>query len=115
MENRTSSINWLAMGSDLIQCLKSKGNHRLTRYDAFVWIMEHIKKGVVVKDDYGNAVSVKPYSASYKRLAEEWNWEWHTVQSFIQELTSIAVITTKRQGNVYAFYIGKKSYKQMLL
>lgn len=103
MEKNTHSLNWLALGADLIDCLRSKGNHRLTRYDAFVWMMEHIQKGVAVRDADGVVVNSAPYSASYKRLAEDWNWERHTVQSFIEELTALSVITSKRQGNVYVF------------
>lgn len=115
MKNNSRSLNWLALGADLIYCLRSKGNHRLTRYDAFVWMMEHIQKGVAVRDANGFVISTAPYSASYKRLAEDWNWERHAVQSFIEELTALSVITSKRQGNVYAFFIGKKSYKQLVL
>ena len=115
MEKNTHSINWLALGAELIDCLRSKGNHRLTRYDAFVWMMEHIQKGVAVRDADGVVINTAPYSASYKRLAEDWNWERHAVQSFIEELTALSVITSKRQGNVYAFFIGKKSYKQLVL
>ena len=114
MEKNTHSLNWLALGAELIDCLRSKGNHRLTRYDAFVWMMEHIQKGVAVRDADGIVVNSAPYSASYKRLAEDWNWERHTVQSFIEELTALSVITSKRQGNVYVFFIGKKSYKQLV-
>lgn len=44
MEKNTHSLNWLALGAELIDCLRSKGNHRLTRYDAFVWMIEHIQK-----------------------------------------------------------------------
>ena len=115
MEKNTHSLNWLALGSELIDCLRSKGNHRLTRYDAFVWMMEHIQKGVAVRDADGSVIRSEPYSASYKRLAEDWNWERHAVQSFIEELTALSVITSKRQGNVYVFFIGKKSYKQLVL
>lgn len=103
MEKNTHSLNWLALGAELIDCLRSKGNHRFTRYDAFVWMMEHIQKGVAVRDADGVVVNSAPYSASYKRLAEDWNWERHTVQSFIEELTALSVITSKRQGNVYVF------------
>lgn len=60
-------------------------------------------KGVAVRDADGIVVNSAPYSASYKRLAEDWNWERHTVQSFIEELTALSVITSKRQGNVYVF------------
>lgn len=74
MEKNTHSLNWLALGADLIDCLRSKGNHRLTRYDAFVWMMEHIQKGIAVRDADGVVINTAPYSASYKRLAEDWNW-----------------------------------------
>lgn len=107
MEKNTHSLNWLALGAELIDCLRSKGNHRLTRYDAFVWMMEHIQKGVAVRDADGVVISSAPYSASYKRLAEDWNWERHTVQSFIEELTALSIITSKRQGNVYAFSLAR--------
>ena len=115
MEKNTHSLNWLALGAELIDCLRSKDNHRLTRYDAFVWIIEHIQKGITVRDADGNVKRFAPYSASYKRLAEDWNWERHAVQSFIEELTALSVITSKRQGNVYVFFIGKKSYQQLVL
>lgn len=36
MEKNTHSLDWLALGAELIDCLRSKGNHRLTRYDAFL-------------------------------------------------------------------------------
>ena len=78
-------------------------------------MMEHIQKGVAVRDADGVVINTVPYSASYKRLAEDWNWERHAVQSFIEELTALSVITSKRQGNVYVFSIGKKSYKQLVL
>ena len=44
-----STITWIAMGKDLIKCLKSKGNHRLSRYDAFLWIIENIQKGCTIR------------------------------------------------------------------
>ena len=115
MKKETHSLNWLALGTELIDCLRSKGNHRLTRYDAFVWMIENIQKGTVVRDADGVVIGFAPYSASYKRLAEDWNWERHSVQSFIEELTALSVITSKRQGNVFAFFIGKKSYRQLVL
>lgn len=82
MEKNTHSLNWLALGAELIDGLRSKGNHRLTRYDTFVWMIEHIQKGIAVRDADGIVKRFAPYSASYKRLAEDWNWERHTVQSF---------------------------------
>lgn len=115
MEKNTHLVNWMALGAELIDCLKSKGNHRLTRYDAFVWMIEHIQKGIIIRDANGTIIKSVPYSSSYKRLAEDWNWERHTVQSFIEELTALSVISTKREGNVFAFFLGQKSYKQLVL
>ena len=49
-----STITWIAMGKDLIKCLKSKGNHRLSRYDAFLWIIENIQKGQLAYEKSGH-------------------------------------------------------------
>lgn len=114
MQSNSSKLNWLAMGDELISCLKSKGNHRLSRYDAFIWLVEHIQSGNVIHDMEGKILRT-PYSASYKRLAEEWNWDRETVQIFINELCSLSVINAKRDGNAFVFSFGTMSHKQLLL
>ena len=114
MKSNSSTLNWLAMGDELIACLKSKGNHRLSRYDAFIWMMEHIKSGNVIHDIDGK-IKRTPYTASYKRLAEDWNWDRETVQIFIDELFSLSVINARRDGNAFVFSLGNMSYKQLLL
>lgn len=68
MEKNTHSLNWLALGADLIDCLRSKGNHRLTRYDAFVWMMEHIQKGVAVRDADGVVVNSAPLTNALRKI-----------------------------------------------
>ena len=114
MKSNSSTLNWLAMGDELIACLKSKGNHRLSRYDAFIWMMEHIKSGNVIHDIDGK-IKRTLYTASYKRLAEDWNWDRETVQIFIDELCSLSVINARRDGNAFVFSLGNMSYKQLLL
>ena len=115
MKQNKTSLHWLALGSDLIECLRSGSRQRMNRYDAFIWMMEHIQSGVKIKDDYGEVVKTVPYSASYKRLAEDWNWDRTTVQNFIEDLVALSVFQTKREGSTIVFTLGKKSYKQLVL
>ena len=115
MQNKKSSVNWMAIGQDLINCLCSNGNHRLSRYDAFVWLMERINKGISIHNEHGEQVGALPFSSSYKRLAEEWNWERHSVCKFIEELVSISVISSQRKGNTFVFSLSEKSHKHLLL
>lgn len=109
------TVNWMAIGHELINCLRTKDRHRLSRYDAFVWLMESIGKGVPVHNEQGVQIHVLPFSASYMRLAEEWNWDRHTVQQFLDELTGLSVISRQRKGNTYVFSLAKKSHKLLLL
>ena len=115
MRNKTSKITWLAMGNDLIDCLRSKGNHRLSRYDAFVWMIEHIQHGTIITNDFGVVVERIPFSSSYKRLSEEWNWDRHVVQEFIEELVSLSVISAEREGNTFIFRICSNSVNRLIL
>ena len=103
------------MGNDLIDCLRSKGNHRLSRYDAFVWMIEHIQHGTIITNDFGVVVERIPFSSSYKRLSEEWNWDRHVVQEFIEELVSLSVISAEREGNTFIFRIGSNSVNRLIL
>lgn len=115
MQSTTSSVNWIAIGKDLINCLRSKDRHRLSRYDAFVWLMEHIKCGSPIRNEHGEQIGCVPFTASYIHLAEEWCWERHTVRYFIEELISLSVITLKRKGNTFEFSLARKSHKHLLL
>ena len=115
MKKNSSKVNWLAMGNDLIECLRSKGNHRLSRYDAFLWMIEHVQHGTVITNDFGIVVERTPFTSSYKRLSEEWNWDRHVVQEFIEELVSLSVLSTERDGNTFTFRIGDISASRLIL
>lgn len=116
MNKSGSKINWLALNGDLISCLKNKGNHRLSRFEAFIWLIEHIQTGSTLHvNDTDNTLKRIPFSASYKRLAEEWNWDRHTVYHFILELINLSVISTKRKGNVFEFSLSDESLKRLVL
>lgn len=115
MSQNNTSLHWIALGPDLIQCLKSGGNHRLNRYEAFIWLVERIQKGTTRFNDIGEAVSCSPYSVSYKRLAEEWKWERHAVQSFVSDLVGLSAIKAVRDGNSTVFLLGEKSHDILIL
>ena len=115
MKKNSTKINWLAMGNDLIECLRSKGNHRLSRYDAFVWMIEHVQHGTIITNDLGVVVERAPFTSSYKRLSEAWNWDRHVVQEFIEELISLSVLSTEREGNTFTFRIGDNSASRLIL
>ena len=68
MKKNSTKINWLAMGNDLIECLRSKGNHRLSRYDAFVWMIEHVQHGTIITNDLGVVVDRTPFTSDRKSV-----------------------------------------------
>lgn len=119
LNNRTkpeSAITWIAMGDDLIDCLKTKGNHRLSRYDAFLWIIERIQSGNL---SYGtcNAMNCKPELrvSSLERLAQEWNWSKPTVREFLQELVNLSAISLHREGNALILSLAANTASKLIL
>lgn len=111
-----SPVAWIAIGAELINCLKTKGNHRLSRYDAFIWLIEKIQKG----DFSANASGMMKRSQTYKvcsleRLAQEWNWSKPTVRDFLHELVDLSAITLRREGNALIFSVGKNSCANLVL
>ena len=55
-QKKKSTVNWMAIGHELINCLRTKDRHRLSRYDAFVWLMESIGKGIPVCNEQGEQI-----------------------------------------------------------
>jgi hypothetical protein len=115
MANNKKSVTWMAIGGDLLECLKTKGRQRHSRYDAFVWLIEHINAGISVYDDMDRLVGRKDYMTNFTRLAEEWNWSRDTVQLFVDELVHLSVINAKRQGHSIVLTLGCKSCQQLVL
>lgn len=109
MSQNNTSLHWIALGPDLIECLKSGGNHRLNRYEAFIWLIEHIRKGTTKLNETGEIVGYAPYSATFKFLAEEWRWERHTVQTFVNDLVELSAIKANRTGGSCVFTLTERS------
>ncbi len=115
MANNEKTVTWLAIGGDLLECLKTRGRQRHSRYDAFIWLMEHIKVGISIYDDMDRLVGRRDYTTNCTRLAEEWNWSRDTVQIFLDELVDLSVISAKRQGHSLVLTLGTHSYKHLVL
>ena len=111
IENRT--INRLVLDNDLIQYLKSKDNHKFSRYDAFVWLMEHILEAHTEIASDGTQSHQQEYLTTNTRLAKVWHWSRPTIQKSIEELENLSVITKQRCGNAYAFSTGTVTEKRI--
>ena len=111
MENKNRTISWLSINTQLINCLKTKTNHKFSRYDAFIWLLEKI----LVKGNHADGLSSNSYSASYIKLADKWKWTRQTVQNFIEELMALSFISAKRQANAYTFTLSDKLRSQIIL
>lgn len=103
-ENRTKTS--IRLDDDLLQCLKSKDNHRYSRFDAFMWLLENIRANDDDIDDTADTEG-RHLLASYSQMAETWHWSRPTVQKFMEELEAMSVISRKRHGNLYAFRINR--------
>lgn len=115
MEQENRTISWLSINSRLMDCLKTKTNHKFSRYDAFIWLIERIKSSSTNRNVPSSQEASTVFSASYMRLAEEWKWTRQTVQKFIEELVELSIISTKRQGNTFVFSLHSDAERSILL
>jgi predicted transcriptional regulator len=115
MEEQNRTISWLSINSQLMSCLKTKTNHKFSRYDAFIWLIEKIKNSSNKSCEQDVLENRSGFTASYMRLAEEWKWTRQTVQKFIEELVELSIISIKRQGNAFVFSLHSDAEKTLLL
>ena len=96
--NRTKQS--LLLDSELVLYLKSQDNHKYSRYDAFVWLVEQI-----LDPDTNDTHASSAYPellVKYTELAKIWRWSRPTVQKFIEGLESMSVIVKKKHINAFA-------------
>lgn len=115
MEKQNNSVDWIAFNRDLMDCLRTKVNHKFSRYDAFVWLLDNIKRGRVVSDKERINHPQSGYTASFNHLADKWHWSRQSVAKFIKELEDIAVITHTKDGNYYIFSLDCSSTNKIIL
>lgn len=108
MNNSNRTIRQMTFDNVLINILKTKENHKFSRYDAYLWLVENIVKG----NDYshGNRTcTMEHYCVTNTELADSWHWSRPTVQKFIDELINAGFIERRRYGNTFAFSLTSSS------
>ena len=109
MKENTNRTNLsLKLDCGLVSFLKTQENHKFSRYDAFVWLVEHILDSDV--EDCGKPSSASPaYLVRYTELAKTWHWSRPTVQKFIEGLEAMSVIIKKKHVNAFALSLTDES------
>ncbi len=117
MEKQNNTVDWIAFNRDLMDCLRTKDNHKYSRYDAFVWLVDNIKKGRLASDKENEQINNpnSGYTASFNHLADQWHWTRQSVAKFIKELEDIAVITHTKDGNYFIFSLDYSSSDKIIL
>ena len=112
-ENRT--IEWVAFNNDLLNLLKQKDNHRFSRYDAFIWLIEKIRKGHTVYDEFGTETKRQELVITYTRLSDDWCWSRPTVQKFMEELIDHSIISQQKSGNDFILSLNSTTADKIIL
>ena len=109
MKENTNRTNLsLKLDCGLVSFLKTQENHKLSRYDAFVWLVEHILDSDA--EDCGKPSSAyQDYLVRYTELAKTWHWSRPTVQKFIEGLEAMSVIIKKKHVNAFALSLTDES------
>ena len=109
MKENTNRTNLsLKLDSGLVSFLKTQENHKFSRYDAFVWLVEHILDSDV--EDCGKPSSAyQEYLVRYTELAKTWHWSRPTVQKYIEGLEAMSVIIKKKHVNAFALSLTDES------
>ena len=102
--NRTKPS--LILDSELVSFLKSQDNHKFSRYDAFIWLINHIHDSA---NDDETSSAYQELLVKYTELAKTWRWSRPTVQKFIEGLEAMSVIVKKKYVNAFALSLPGES------
>lgn len=104
MDNQKTSrtVQQISLDTQLLTLLKSKDNHKFSRYDAFLWLIEHILEGCSYAGQKRSCF-IQHYCSNITELSETWHWSRPTTQKFIKELMGAGLLQKKRFGNSFAF------------
>lgn len=109
--NRT--IQQMTLDSCLLTILKTKDNHKMSRYDAFLWLVEHIHNGSSYSHE-GHEYTLPQYHVTNSELAEVWHWSRPSVQKFIEELNDAGFIKTRtfrQQVRLLPHCLGRRTHQ----
>lgn len=104
--NRT--IQMMTFDSTLLEILKTKDNHKLSRFDAFMWLAEHILDGFPFSQKEGQ---LQLYKVTNSELAKLWHWSRPSVQKFTQELIDLGLLRRERFGKYFAYSLSAEAEK----
>ena len=104
--NRT--IQKMTFDNTLLEILKTKDNHKLSRFDAFMWLAEHILDGFPFSQKEGQ---LQLYKVTNSELAKLWHWSRPSVQKFTQELIDLGLLRRERFGKYFAYSLSAEAEK----
>ena len=104
--NRT--IHKMTFDITLLDILKTKDNHKLSRFDAFMWLAEHILDGFPCSQREGQ---LQLYKVTNSELAKLWHWSRPSVQKFTQELIDLGLLRRERFGKYFAYSLSAEAEK----
>ena len=104
--NRT--IHKMTFDITLLDILKTKDNHKLSRFDAFMWLAEHILNGFPCSQEEGR---LQLYKVTNSELAKLWHWSRPSVQKFTQELIDLGLLRRERFGKYFAYSLSAEAEK----
>lgn len=112
-KNNVENTAWIMFQNDLLVCLSDKTNHKYTRFDAFMWLIDNMQPSNKVS--YVNGVSIEDasISISYTRLADLWHWTRQTVENFMSELEKKQVLTKTKTGRIYNFCLSQNTIQKI--
>lgn len=94
---------YLTANMDLFRCLqedKSDDSGRLSRYGAFVYLLEHVGREPVIVTVFGQKIylSTGQLATSYSELAAVWKWSRDNVRNFFLALEKTGSVSLDRRG-----------------
>ena len=95
--NRT--IERIIFDTDLLNILSDGYHLRFSRFDAFLWLIENIRKGHISYDVFGIKSWRQELVTTNSKIAEIWHWSRPLVLEFIQNLIDLSVICQTRSGH----------------
>ena len=105
-KNRT--IHKMTFDITLLDILKTKDDHKLSRFDAFMWLAEHILNGFPRSQEEGR---LQLYKVTNSELAKRWHWSRPSVQKFTQELIDLGLLRRERFGKYFAYSLSAEAEK----
>lgn len=106
MNNRKCNpVATLTLDSELTSFLKTQDNHKFSRFDAYIWLIEHIQE---FSDKELSSSAYPAFLVKYTELAKTWHWSRPTVQKFIEGLEAHSVIVKKKHLHSFALSLPDK-------